>query len=207
MDTQAYTPAQLKRWTQPDNYSGTQFDEYYRTGIGQSRDSDCLERANFAAMLEALGGESETVVVGHFGHWAVGWVEAIYIHESDTVKLKIADKIAADLLDYPVIDDMALSETEQAERESVMDTYSSDWINEVCSMLGIESEVLTVVEKEELSGFVSDVYYQDTGYRGMDDAFVTEESILRYLNSYEAKHDERNITKLLQACFDIQAGA
>ncbi len=44
----------LKLWTRPDNYSGNDLSEYYRTGIGQSRDSQPLERANFKAMLEAL---------------------------------------------------------------------------------------------------------------------------------------------------------
>ena len=43
-------------------------------------------------MLEALRGESETVIVVRESHWAVGWVEWIKIHELDTTALAIADK-------------------------------------------------------------------------------------------------------------------
>jgi Resolvase, N terminal domain/Helix-turn-helix domain of resolvase len=53
----------LKRWSMPSSYFGAEWHSYYSAGVGQSRDSDCLEQSNFAVMLEALGGETETVVV------------------------------------------------------------------------------------------------------------------------------------------------
>lgn len=109
----------LKRWTRPSHYAGDDWPEYYSAGVGQSRDSDALERSNFRCMLQALGGESDTVRVIREGHWAVGWVEWIAIHESDTRALEIADKIKARLADYPVVNDDDFSREEQDEADEV----------------------------------------------------------------------------------------
>src|SRR5688572_21906331 len=108
-----YEPTYLKRWTLPSHYFGEHWPEYYGSGCGQSRDSDALERSNFACMLAALGGESDTVQVVRESHWAVGWVEWIAIHQDDETALRIADGIAERLRDYPVVDESHYSETEQ----------------------------------------------------------------------------------------------
>ena len=70
----------LRRWQMPRHYFGETWPDYYSAGVGQSRDSDCLEQSNFAVMLERLGGESETVIVVRESHWAVGWVEFCETH-------------------------------------------------------------------------------------------------------------------------------
>ena len=49
------TPKHLKRWTRPSCYIGAEWSQYHSAGVGQSRDSDCLEQSNFAVMLRALG--------------------------------------------------------------------------------------------------------------------------------------------------------
>jgi hypothetical protein len=108
-----YEPANLKLWTMPPHYAGETWPNYYSAGLGQSRDSDALERSNFACMLAALGGESDTVIVVREHHWAVGWVEWIAIHADDSAALKIADDIQARLADYPVINEEHWSELEQ----------------------------------------------------------------------------------------------
>ncbi|WMT78832.1 hypothetical protein [Bradyrhizobium sp. Ash2021] len=90
-------PKHLRRWTMPANYFGAVWPAYYSSGVGQSRDSDALERSNFECMLKALGGETETVVVVRELHWAVGWVEWIAIHQDDEKALKIADDITGKL--------------------------------------------------------------------------------------------------------------
>jgi hypothetical protein len=100
-----FEPEYLKRWTKPDHYAGASWPEYYSSGVGQSRDSDALERSNFACMLRALGGESDTVLVVHEGHWAVGWVEWIAVHESNEDALRAADDIKRELEDYPVVNE------------------------------------------------------------------------------------------------------
>ena len=107
-----FEPKHLQLWTMPANYCGEIWPGYYSAGVGQSRDSDALERANFDAMLKAIGGESETVTVVRESHWAVGWVEWIAIHTDDGAALQIADQIKGDLADYPVVDESLWSEYE-----------------------------------------------------------------------------------------------
>lgn len=109
-----YEPRNLNRWTLPDHYFGEVWPEYY-VFLSQHRDSDSLTRSNFDCGLKAIGGESDTVTVVREGHWAVGWVEWIAIHESDEKALRIADDIATALLDYPVIDESHWSELEWTE--------------------------------------------------------------------------------------------
>lgn len=103
----------IERWAMPRHYIGEHWAEYYSAGVGQSRDSDCLERSNFAAMLKLLGGESDSVIVVRESHWAVGWIEWIAIHESDHAALQVADETMGRLEDYPVLDEDDWSEREQ----------------------------------------------------------------------------------------------
>jgi hypothetical protein len=118
-DDQTYQPEYLKRWTMPDSYFGEVWPDYYSSGVGQSRDSDCLEQSNFVAMLAALGGESETVIVVQESHWAVGWVEWIAIHATDDKALTIADEQNKRLANYPVLDESDWSEREDNEAQEV----------------------------------------------------------------------------------------
>lgn len=102
----------VTRWTRPDHYVGAEHHEWFVT-LYQHRDSDTLERSNFRSLLKLLGGESETVKVVRERHWAVGWIEWIGIHQSDTARLKVATLIVEDLNDYPVVDDEDFSELER----------------------------------------------------------------------------------------------
>jgi tRNA G10 N-methylase Trm11 len=86
-------------------------------------------------MLKAIGGEKtieidldgdgenphdrELVRVVRENHWAVGWVEWIAIHETAIEQLRIADKIAGRLEDYPVVDEELWSEYETEEANQV----------------------------------------------------------------------------------------
>lgn len=94
----------MEKWKSASNYMGEEYPDYYVL-IGQNRDSNYMDRANFDEALEALGGESETVKVIRSGHWAVGWVEVILIHESDKEHIKIGEEIQDSLSDYPVLSD------------------------------------------------------------------------------------------------------
>lgn len=114
-----FEPQHLKRWAMPQHYAGQVWPDYFSSGVGQSRDSDCLERSNFACMLQALGGESETVIVVRESHWACGWVEWIAVHATDETALAIADDIKGKLDDYPVINEDHWSELESEEADQV----------------------------------------------------------------------------------------
>ncbi len=85
--------------------------------VGRNRDSGCLDESNFASALESLGGESETVEVHRFGHWACGWFEIIIV-KPDSDAAKEAESIESALADYPCLDDEDFSqrETEEADR-------------------------------------------------------------------------------------------
>jgi len=108
----------LTRWEVPESWFGQHWHGWF-VGLGQNRDSDALERSNFISALEALGGESETVRVVREGHWAVGWIEWIAIHESDDKALAIQYEIEGSLADYPVLDESDWSEEEAEEANEV----------------------------------------------------------------------------------------
>lgn len=132
MTTQTtFQPQHLERWRLPQCYAGAHWPDYF-SFLGQSRDSDALERSNFAAGLKAIGGEQSDperedpqnegcalplVLIVRENHWLVGWVEWIAIHESAVAALAIADKIKAKLDDYPIVDEEAFSELEQSDAD------------------------------------------------------------------------------------------
>ena len=116
-----YQPENLSLWERPDHYAGPDWPDYY-VFLGQHRDSDTLERSNFTSALAAIGGETETVKVIRERHWAVGWVEWIAIHKTDSQALEEADEISGALHDYPVVDDEHFSELEYDEAQHVWQT-------------------------------------------------------------------------------------
>ena len=128
------TYAHLPRYTRPANFAdfGDVPRAEYFVAYGQHRDSDSVTRSNFRSILSQLGGESETVLVLRDSHWAVGWVEAIYVHESNTVRCEIADKIREALEDYPLVDESDHSELEWNEAADYWASCSVrervDWI-------------------------------------------------------------------------------
>lgn len=159
-----YVPEKLERWELPRHYAGAQWPDYYSAGVGQSRDSDCLERSNFAAMLGLLGGESDSVIVVRESHWAVGWIEWIAIHESDHAALQVADETMGRLEDYPVIDEDDWSEREQDDaNETWRDCYSVAeriaYIREHSSQFEFHdfADMLACVRGEYFAGYASEL--------------------------------------------------
>jgi hypothetical protein len=118
MKSANYEPKHLELWTMPANYAGEIWPRYF-VFLWQNRDSDTLSRSNFAAALDAIGGESETVEVIRENHWAVGWVEWIGIHQDDAEALRKADGIAASLEDYPIVDEEHFSGLEEEEASEI----------------------------------------------------------------------------------------
>jgi len=119
-----YKPENLKLWEIPNNYFGEYWPDYY-VYLGQTRDSDCLERSNFECGLLEIGGEKtddndlELVLIVRENHWACGWVQWIAIHKTAIEQLKRADEIIAAIELYPVLDDEHFSELEQTEANEV----------------------------------------------------------------------------------------
>lgn len=70
--------------------------------LGKNRDSDILAETNFDEALKILGGESETVQVHRFGHWACGWFELLLVAPERASEAEaIQDKIDS----YPVLNE------------------------------------------------------------------------------------------------------
>ena len=113
--------SELTKWTRPDSYIGAEWPEHY-VFLGRHRDSDTLTESNFEVALAQLGGESDTVQIVREGHWAVGWVEWIAIHESDTEARDKAQDMLDSLADYPVLDE---SEWSEREYEAMQDFWES----------------------------------------------------------------------------------
>lgn len=77
--------------------------------LGQNRDSSILDQSNFICALESLGGESNTVEVHRFRHWACGWLEVLI---ADPSRQSDVDEIHGALADYPVLNEMDYSDRE-----------------------------------------------------------------------------------------------
>jgi hypothetical protein len=92
----AVPPKYLKRCRYKlDDYPGVGWP--WDAGMQQSRDSDDLDRANFACVLAALGGESEIVSMFREKRWDVGGIERILIGDNGTPESEKALAIADDI--------------------------------------------------------------------------------------------------------------
>lgn len=111
----------LKVWEKPDCYFGEYWYGYVSAGVGQHRESDCLERSNFDTMVAELidsphfqkqdtefhdtHPNAEPAQVVRENHWAVGWMEWIAIHPDATYLLQHANKLMESYDSYPVLDE------------------------------------------------------------------------------------------------------
>lgn len=100
------------------NYAGELPEEKLLVVMTRSRDSDLLTESNWDAAIEMLGGESDTVEIHRFGHWACGWWEALCVTQGSESE-KIGQSIVDQLNDYPVLDENDFSEREMEEANYV----------------------------------------------------------------------------------------
>lgn len=155
---------------------GADYPEYY-VGPGQSRDSDTLEKANFIAALEMLGGENDPdVIVARASHWGVGWVETILVHK-DSDKVPVLEKIEAQISDYPVLDDSLYSEMQVEEWNNDYENWAKD---EALSELELEEQEDgsfinpdgLIISEDDLHTIVVDLLSE--GYSTSDTSELTE---------------------------------
>lgn len=131
----------LEKWMWPDCYMGATWENwfvvYYR-----NRDSDLLTESNFEEIQKALeplqsdiedeGEEMKSVQTIRENHWAVGWVEWIGIHQSNTAALEEAERLLERIDCYPVLNEDAFSAKEWAEYERSWKDYGSrEFIREI----------------------------------------------------------------------------
>lgn len=120
-----YKPIHLQKYERPNSYIGPDYYEYF-VFLVQHRDSDTLTRANWKAATIELGKiakeNEETWQIIRDSHWAVGWIEFLYIHESAEEILKAADQMQKSIEQYPVLNEEIWSEIEENEANEI-------WIN------------------------------------------------------------------------------
>ena len=80
----------------------------------KTRDSCPIDVTNFRAILERLGGPSDTVEFHTFGHWACGHFDLVLVHAQHLPELtKMLDRLE----NYGVLDEDALSEYESEQMQ------------------------------------------------------------------------------------------
>jgi len=96
-------------------------DDWIVGPVSRTRDSGPLALSNFQTVLADIGGESDTVEVHQFGHWACGYFEIILAAPGSAAAAALEGWARA-LADYPVADDAAHSE---AEWEATAEAWSN----------------------------------------------------------------------------------
>tara|TARA_Y100000310_G_scaffold2787_1_gene3628 strand:- start:7394 stop:7885 length:492 start_codon:yes stop_codon:yes gene_type:complete len=104
--------------------------------VSQNRDSGPFDESNFAAALEMLGGEGETVEVHRFGHWGPGWFEIILVAPG-SYAADVAEEIQRSLEDYPLLDEEDHSNREYEAACEAWDWASMRYRIESCARNGV----------------------------------------------------------------------
>jgi hypothetical protein len=100
------------------NYMGKVIPDNFLILMSRSRDSDILSESNWDCALKTLGGESESVRIDRFGHWACGWYELLSVDENSP-QIHTAVELEAAIENYPVLDESDFSERESEEANQV----------------------------------------------------------------------------------------
>lgn len=94
------------------------------TPFQRTRDADALEISNWEVISRDLIGRfPDDVEDHHFGHWAVGWVDRLYVRRGASQAMAAVGEWMNALADYPVADEMHYAETEDAENHPDADSY------------------------------------------------------------------------------------
>lgn len=126
----------LELWTVPDSWFGKPWHDHY-VFMGRHRDSQILDSHNFMTALARIGGETENTHVVRESHWAVGWVEWIAIHKSDTEAVEKAQSVLDDLDTYPILDEDGYSAKQMEAVWDYWDSASTEERIELCKKDGV----------------------------------------------------------------------
>lgn len=121
--------------------------EWFVAPVTRNRDSGTLEQSNWDVFLREMGGESDTVQVHRFGHWACGWFEVIVIDPADTAAVLSALQMQTALEDYPILDDDHFSE---AELNAAIEYWQRMSVSERVSYLQRADQCIFAARRAEL---------------------------------------------------------
>ena len=86
---------------------------WYATPFVATRDGDALEASNFRVIMADLQKRDPDGVQDlHFGHWAFGWYDRIYVRKDHPVAIALVRDWTKALTDYPIADESDYSELE-----------------------------------------------------------------------------------------------
>ncbi len=113
-----------------------QFDisDWYVAPCGINRDSRDLDLSNWAEQTTLLGGESDTVEIHRFGHWACGWFEICIVTGAS---VETAQGIADRLENYPVLNEEDFSQRETDSANQYWEQCSVKERVELCQRAGV----------------------------------------------------------------------
>ena len=130
---------------------------------GRNRDSDCLAESNWLAALSRLGGESDTVEIHRFGHWACGWFEIMIVQPGTPAAIE-AESIEDSLSNYPILDESDLGEREMnAANETWQNCFNAAeriaYIRRHASQFEFSSfaDMLSCVRGKHFAGYASEL--------------------------------------------------
>ncbi|TXG77604.1 hypothetical protein E6Q11_02425 [Candidatus Dojkabacteria bacterium] len=176
---------------------------YLPIGVTTRDDRDTLNESNQCVIFEDLKSINPNhVEIQNNSHWACGWVKQIAIKVYHDGKLtKVAKKAIEWVKEleegYPVADDCDYSDREADAMAGDIEFYKDDFIKEILTYFNLK-ERPKGVSRKSLHNLAADIYAEDCGYRGRDDAFVTPDSIDRYLaDKYsDRSYHEKTLKKL-----------
>lgn len=193
------------------NYVGPDLSAWLK-GPGRSRDSEILDESNFESALEMLGGESDTVEVHRFGHWACGWFEQILVRADDKAKVKVLFEIHQALENYPVLDEDDYFERETEYHLDYAKGAKDELASALVLHLGLPEELSADEDMLELCvelNIECQRYYgNDSCINVYDRREPDEHDWERVVNcleqiSYNYRHSENPAFDYLSAAFDI----
>lgn len=139
----------MKLYERPDSYCGPEYYGCYPF-IGRSRDSRLVESSNWKGITEELKKKFGPEQCGEYGndgfcgakkvteagkptwfiirdsHWAVGWVETLYIHQDAKEIVAWAEAVEKRLEGYPIYNEDLYSEMEMEEKAKFWQNCDKD---------------------------------------------------------------------------------
>lgn len=112
----------------PENfaYFGNLDLDVWGSVIGVHRDSDALERSNFAVISEDLSTRfPEDTTIERSSHWLVGWSEELKLNTDNPQALEAAYEWHQALEQYPVADEEHFSQTEMEDGAEEWESWAS----------------------------------------------------------------------------------
>ena len=124
-EAEARAVLELHRWRSSSNYGGADLSDHYCV-LGRTRDSGLLETSNWEVGLAEFKQFDSGWEVFGFGHWAVGWIDELMVHEdAPEAVLILAANIHGQLEAYPILDEEDYSNREhEAAVENITEAYS-----------------------------------------------------------------------------------